>query len=97
MTITIEIEGGCVTAVFTDSLKRVNVCIIDRDAEKCGEESETHLMAERQEKGQCLHCGRAIVKISDAWIDPEATGDDAIWREGCDSNKTFQALHEPTI
>jgi len=95
MTITIEIEGGCVTAVFTDSLKRVNVCIIDRDAEKCGEESETHLMAERQEKGKCLHCDRAIVKQHGAWMDPEATSDDSVWRFTCDRHDTMQAEHEP--
>jgi hypothetical protein len=42
----ILIEGGCVTAVFTDSLQRVNVCIID-----VGEESETFIVAQRQAKG----------------------------------------------
>ena len=45
---------------------------------------------------KCRHCGRAIVQENGIWIDPEATGDDAVWRESCDSNDTFQALHEPT-
>lgn len=30
----------------------------------------------------CIHC------------DPEATGDDAVWRETCDSHDTFTAEHE---
>lgn len=29
------------------------------------------------------------------WIDPEATGDDAVWREVCGSHDTFTAEHEP--
>jgi hypothetical protein len=29
------------------------------------------------------------------WVDPEATGDDAIWRETCDAADTFIADHEP--
>lgn len=45
----------------------------------------------------CRHCGRDIVKHSlDGWVDPEATGDDSIWRETCDSNDTERAApHEP--
>lgn len=46
----------------------------------------------------CRHCGRAIVEEplhSGHWIDPEATGDDSIWREVCEANDTFQAPHEP--
>lgn len=43
----------------------------------------------------CEHCGRAINDSPDGWIDPLATGDDAIWRETCDANDTFTAEHEP--
>lgn len=44
----------------------------------------------------CRHCGRSIVRDEDGvWVDPEATGDDEIWRETCDSHDTFTAEHEP--
>jgi len=44
----------------------------------------------------CIHCERDI-ELSDeeGWVDPEATGDDSIWREVCDSHDTFDAKHEP--
>lgn len=46
--------------------------------------------------GTCCHCERAIVHDSqDGWIDPEATGDDSVWRETCDAHDTFEARHEP--
>ena len=45
--------------------------------------------------GECRHCERAIQLDSGVWIDPEATGDDSIWREVCDANDTFEAKHEP--
>jgi hypothetical protein len=53
----------------------------------------------------CRHCGRDIIQASSdpygvpdgLWIDPEATGDDSIWRETCDSHDTFQADHEPVV
>jgi hypothetical protein len=46
---------------------------------------------------QCRHCGRAIERNKDgAWIDPEAGGDDSIWRELCDRHDgSFTAEHEP--
>ena len=43
----------------------------------------------------CLHCERPIKLDGGIWIDPEATGDDSIWREVCDANDTFDARHEP--
>lgn len=44
----------------------------------------------------CRYCGRLIIWSSeDGWIDPEATGDDSIWRETCDAHDTFTAEHEP--
>lgn len=57
-------------------------------------------MSETTEKNAtadyCSHCDRAIVRGSDGvWIDPDATGDDKMWRETCDSHDTFQAEHEP--
>lgn len=54
----------------------------------------------------CLHCGRVIElaqpndpegAIEGRWIDPEATGDDSVWRETCDAHDTFLADHEPTL
>ena len=49
------------------------------------------------ESATCDHCGRFIVLDGGRWIDPEATGDDAIWRETCDANDTERAApHEPT-
>ncbi len=51
---------------------------------------------------RCSHCERPIEWIgnpprgrSGIWIDPEATGDDSIWRETCDAHDTFEAKHEP--
>lgn len=45
----------------------------------------------------CVHCSRDIVQDADGrWVDPEATGDDSVWRETCDSNDTDRiAAHEP--
>lgn len=44
----------------------------------------------------CRHCGRRIIFTAhDGWIDPEASGDDVIWREGCDQHDTFEMRHEP--
>lgn len=43
----------------------------------------------------CAFCGRRIVNVDGQWIDPEATGDDSVWREVCDSHDTFVAEHEP--
>lgn len=48
-------------------------------------------------EAQCKHCQRPIFLIADSWVDPEATGDDAIWRETCDSHDTFTAEHEPQV
>lgn len=46
----------------------------------------------------CRHCGRRITNDDGlGWIDPEATGDDSIWRETCDAHDTFEAQHEPTL
>jgi hypothetical protein len=43
----------------------------------------------------CVHCERELVQDSDGrWIDPEATGDDSVWRETCDRHDTFTAEHE---
>ena len=43
----------------------------------------------------CSHCGRAIVFEDGVWVDPLATGDDAVWRETCDAHDTFTAEHVP--
>lgn len=48
---------------------------------------------------ECIHCGRFIVNEGEpglyTWIDPDATGDDGIWREVCEAHDTFTAEHEP--
>jgi len=43
----------------------------------------------------CRHCQREVDLVDGVWIDPEATGDDYIWRESCDRNETLTAEHEP--
>lgn len=48
-----------------------------------------------EEGATCQHCGRAIVNRGGRWIDPNATGDDGVWRETCDAHDTFTAEHEP--
>lgn len=47
--------------------------------------------------GTCRHCDRRILwdEGGGVWVDPEATGDDAVWREVCDQHDTFTAEHEP--
>ena len=45
----------------------------------------------------CRHCERPVVMNGGLWIDPEATGDDAIWRETCEAHDTFTAEHEPSL
>lgn len=49
------------------------------------------------EASTCRHCGRRIVNNpDDGWVDPEATGDDVMWRESCDEHTdTITAEHEP--
>ena len=47
--------------------------------------------------GQCHHCERYIKLDGGIWIDPEATGDDSMWREVCDEHDTFDAQHEPRV
>jgi len=48
------------------------------------------------ESGVCVHCERTVYLDSEGyWVDPEATGDDSIWREVCDANEgSFKADHE---
>ena len=43
----------------------------------------------------CKHCQRIIVEREGEWIDPNASGDDRIWRYICDEHDTLQANHEP--
>ena len=44
----------------------------------------------------CRHCERTVQLEDGRWVDPEATGDDSVWRETCDQHDTFTAEHEPT-
>lgn len=43
----------------------------------------------------CRYCHREIQLVDLGWVDTNATGDDALWREVCDSNDTFTAEHAP--
>lgn len=43
----------------------------------------------------CRYCDRPITLVGDIWVDPDATGDDDIWRETCDAATTFVAHHQP--
>lgn len=45
----------------------------------------------------CKYCEREIVYRLGQWVDPEATGDDSIWSETCESHDTFTAEHLPVI
>jgi hypothetical protein len=47
------------------------------------------------ESARCKHCERRIVLEDGTWCDPEATGDDRMWRETCGEHDTFTAEHEP--
>lgn len=44
----------------------------------------------------CRNCQRRIVNVNGEWIDPEATGDDSVWRETCDRSEAFTGEHVPT-
>lgn len=46
---------------------------------------------------QCAYCGRPIVNEHGGWVDPDAAGDDIVWRDSCDSHDTFTAEHSPTV
>jgi hypothetical protein len=51
----------------------------------------------REMVSTCRHCQRRVVLAVDGyWVDPEATGDDSLWRETCDAHDTFIADHEPS-
>lgn len=63
-------------------------------ASGCGPE-EWVMRDELQPSRECVHCHREVLPTKDGvWIDPEATGDDEVWRETCDSNEAFDAPHE---
>lgn len=43
----------------------------------------------------CQNCQREIFEENGVWVDPEATGDDDIWRTVCDESQAFTAEHVP--
>lgn len=43
----------------------------------------------------CIYCDRELIEDEGIWVDPEASGDDEMWRETCDMHDTFAAEHEP--
>lgn len=62
------------------------------------DDGSTHQVDLGAQRSTCVHCERPIVSSSeDGWVDPEATGDDVVWRETCDRHDTFVADHEPKV
>lgn len=45
----------------------------------------------------CRHCSRPVKQTDEGWADPDATGDDELWRLVCDGNDTFTAEHEGQV
>lgn len=43
----------------------------------------------------CHYCARPIAFEDGQWIDPDARGDDAMWRETCDGVESWPAEHYP--
>lgn len=73
---------------------------ITRQTEWFDTESEARRFARtgrRDERATCTHCGRLIVQEQGRWVDPQATGDDSMWRETCDAHDTTTAEHEPEL
>lgn len=60
----------------------------------CDQDDQLSLSA--MPSATCQHCQRTIyLHPRDGWINPEATGDDSIWRETCEDHDAFAAEHEP--
>lgn len=55
------------------------------------------LLWEGAESRSCAYCSRPVVPTADGWADPEATGDDLIWRFTCDENSSFPSEHNGTV
>lgn len=68
----------------------------DVNGNTCGRWELTPAVVIQGTEAECRHCGRAIFSHDGGWIDPNATGDDLVWRETCDAHDTFPAEHEPT-
>lgn len=87
-----------VTRPYCDACKPMGVTIYDAPS---GEwyplGTEENLTMTTEQRTTCRHCNREVVSVDGRWIDPEANGDDRIWRETCDSHDTFQAEHEVTL
>ena len=65
-------------------------CLVNRQNNKQKEKREMKTTTE------CRYCYRPIIETSEGWADPQATGDDRLWRFTCDSHDTFTAEHQPT-
>lgn len=84
----------CLTATVVGSFLFIS---LDKPQQSCYtscmvKQRETKMVTKRT---VCRHCKRYIKLVGDVWIDPEATGDDSVWRETCDEHDTFTANHEP--
>jgi hypothetical protein len=66
------------------------------DTESAAKAAAQEYEAERSAPtATCKHCGRTVTLVGGEWVDPNATGDDAMWRETCDSHETVDSEHEP--
>jgi DNA-directed RNA polymerase subunit RPC12/RpoP len=79
---------------------RCHTLFVYWDPEDLDENGDLRCFCDRLDETQpgatCQHCGRAIFRdVEGIWVDPEATGDDEVWRETCDEHDTFMAEHEP--
>jgi hypothetical protein len=97
-----EAEDLALSADNPDSVKRQQLAELEAQFDTAGgrgidlAEQIDSLRAELSaDAATCKHCGRIITRENGAWVDLNATGDDVVWRETCDSHDTFTAEHEP--
>jgi hypothetical protein len=78
---------------FADQLNGQEWCGV---CGSCREHCEDYAGCTPYSAAECKHCERQILDSPDGWIDPEAYGDDSIWRESCQGNTDDPwAPHEP--
>lgn len=93
----IEDEGNCEALVIDMQRDEMQAFVADIAAkvERAAADADADQAATLATMTTCRHCERGIVKEHGIWIDPEATGDDRIWRETCGAHDTMTAEHEP--
>lgn len=45
----------------------------------------------------CAYCSRPVVLTAEGWADPQATGDDLMWRFTCEGVEHFLSEHYGTV